>query len=181
MEKVHRRIIKCFLIFAVALSSFVAGFARSSARDYPVHLSLAQSTAVIPEASPSLTPHVKTDEEKMDEESLCLGRIIQCIDQNSDDDKRTYGMCAVLRSLKYNMPIESIVNRPEQWVGYDSSMNITVTQKNYDIAAELIQIMHSGVIPIGTEFEYAEWSPSKVILKNDFENPTKTWWWGKVM
>ena len=181
MDKLHRRIIKYFLIFSVAMGSFAVGFAKSSARDYPVHLSSDQSVSVISEPTTSPTPYVKTEEETMEEEALLLGRIIQCIDQNSDDDKRTYGMCAVLRSLKYHVTIEAVVNKPDQWVGYSSDMSIVVTQKNYDIAYELIEIMHSGIVPIGTEFEYAEWSTSKVVLKNDFEHPTKTWWWGKVM
>ncbi len=112
------------------------------------------------------------------QQAQALARMLYGIRDNSEQDLRTACWCVFNRvdSEGYPNTIEEVVSQPQQWVGY--SADSPVLAELYRIAVQELDAWQNGTTrPVGTEYVYMAWSPSRVVLRDTWAESSWTNKW----
>lgn len=115
------------------------------------------------------------------QQATALAKVLYGIKENSEQDLRTCLWCVFNRvdSPDYPDTIEEVVAQPLQWIGY--SENSPVLDNLYRIACQELDAWQNGTTrPCGTEFVFMAWSPSRVVLRDTWDETawTNKWRYG---
>lgn len=118
----------------------------------------------------------------LNDESEALAKVLYGVRDNSTDDLKTYCWCVLNRvdSDMYPDTVVEVIEQPKQWMRY--SEDNPVLDSLYKIAREQLEAWHNDTKrPVGSEFVYMNWSPSKIVLRDRWEDGSFTnyWRWGQ--
>ena len=115
----------------------------------------------------------------MDAEADAIARLLYGYRNNSLRDRKTLIWCVLMRTDNgaYPNTVEAVVDQEQQWMFYQS--NNPVRQDDRDLALEQLQAWHEGRYPSGlaTDYVYAEWTQSDIVLRNTWEKNSRTGYW----
>ena len=117
-------------------------------------------------------------EAQLDAEAQMLARVLYGVKDNSSDDLRTYCWCVFNRvdSPDYAGTLEEVIAQPEQWMRY--SEENPVLENLYQLAREELDAWHTGTTrPCSADYVYMTWSPSEIVLRNNWTNSSSTRYW----
>lgn len=112
-------------------------------------------------------------------EADALAKLLYGYKDNSDKDLHTLVWCALARadSTAYPGTVADVVAQPKQWMGYSDKNPIRDAYR--EIALAELEKWHSGEYPEGwsSRLVYAHWEPGDVVLRDTWENTSRTTWW----
>ena len=119
---------------------------------------------------------------QLNAEATILARVLYGVKDNDTDDLKTYCWCVFNRVDNPAFPdtIEAVASQPQQWMRYDEDS--PVLENLYQLAREQIDAWHTGERrPVGFEYVFMNWTPSDIVLRDDFKaGPTTRYWrWGQ--
>lgn len=119
---------------------------------------------------------------QLDAEAQELARVLYGVKDNSTDDLRTYCWCVFNRvdNALYPDSLAEVIAQPQQWMRY--SPENPVLEDLYQIARAELDAWHTGTTrPCSAEYIYMTWSPSRIVLRDTWENNawTNNWRVGK--
>ena len=119
---------------------------------------------------------------QLDYEAGMLAKVLYGVKDNSEEDLKTYCWCVFNRVDNPMFPdmIEDVISQPKQWMRY--SENNLVLDNLFKIAREQLDEWHSGATrPVGSDYVYMDWTPSRITLRNQWEygRETETWRYGQ--
>ena len=121
-------------------------------------------------------------EAQLDAEAQNLARVLYGVKNNSSDDLKTYCWCVFNRvdSPDYPGTLDEVIEQPKQWMRY--SPDSPVLEDLYQIAREQLDNWHTGTTrPCSAEFVFMNWTQSKIVLRDRWEEGSQTsyWRWGQ--
>ena len=115
-----------------------------------------------------------------------MARVYQCADKfvdkygYSERDFKTLGRCMFNRveNPAYPDDIIEVIDQPNQWVGYESSMTFTPMTKYYEMAQRHYREFKAETTkPISNDYLWAEYTQKGIFLKYQYEaGPYDTRW-----
>ena len=115
----------------------------------------------------------------MDAEADAIARLLYGYRNNSLRDRKTLIWCVLMRTDNgaYPNTVEAVIDQEQQWMFY--SEENPVRQDDRDLALEQLQAWHEGRYPSGlaTDYVYAEWTQSDIVLRNTWEKNSRTGYW----
>lgn len=110
-------------------------------------------------------------------EAELLAKILYGVKDNNENDLRTYAWCVFNRVDNPNFPntFEEVADQPTQWMRY--SADNPIVENLYKIALEEVTIWHEGHRPVSDEYVYMNWSPTKIKLRDRWEEDSRTEYW----
>ena len=112
------------------------------------------------------------------QQTTALAKVLYGIKGNSADDLRTACWCVFNRvdSAGYPDTLEEVIAQPQQWMGYDESN--PVLEDLYRIAGEELAKWQDGATrPCSADFVFMTWSPSKIVLRDNWTESSWTERW----
>ena len=119
-----------------------------------------------------------TDILVIDRESEALAKVLYGVKSNSTDDLKTYVWCVLNRVDNPNYPdtVEDVIAQPQQWMAY--SEDNPVLEDLYQIAHDQLTVWYSGGRrPVSSDFVFMNWSPSEIVLRDNWEDGSRTHYW----
>ena len=121
-------------------------------------------------------------EAQLDAEAQNLARVLYGVKNNSSDDLKTCCWCVFNRvdSPDYPGTLDEVIEQPKQWMRY--SPDSPVLEDLYQIAREQLDNWHTGTTrPCSAEFVFMNWTQSKIVLRDRWEEGSQTsyWRWGQ--
>ena len=106
-----------------------------------------------------------------------VAKMLYGIKDNSEADLRTAVWCVLNRvdNPWYPNSVQEVVEQKEQWMGYSGDNPILTDLK--DLALEEIEKWYDGERPCGIEFVYLYWTPTKVTLRDSWQDGSTTNYW----
>lgn len=116
-------------------------------------------------------------EVQLRKESELLAKVLYGVKDNNEIDLRTYAWCVFNRVDNAAFPntFEEVADQPSQWMRY--SPDNPVVDDLYKIAQEEVTIWHEGHRPVTNEFVYMNWTPTKIKLRDRWEENSGTEYW----
>lgn len=113
----------------------------------------------------------------MQMEAGWIAKVLYGIKDNNEKDLRTAVWCILNRvdSKWYPNSVEDVCCQSQQWMGFSADNPVLTDLKN--LALEELEVWYSGERPVGTEFVYLFWSPTKVTLRDNFQDGSTTSYW----
>lgn len=113
----------------------------------------------------------------MDLEAREIARVLYGIKDNPENDLRTAVWCILNRvdNAGYPSNIYQVCAQSQQWMGY--SPENPVLDNLHKIAMEELTTWYNGTRPVDSAFVYLNWTPSKITLRNAWENNSNTEYW----
>ena len=115
---------------------------------------------------------------QLNTEADALARVLYGVKDNSQDDLITYCWCVFNRVDNTTFPstLEDVIAQPNQWMRY--SPENPVLENLYQMAREQLDTWHSGVHrPCSSDFVYMNWSPTKIKLRDRWDEGSSTEYW----
>ena len=115
---------------------------------------------------------------RRERQAQALARVLYGVRDNSSDDLRTYCWCVFNRvdSPEYPDTLEDVIAQPSQWMRY--SEENPVLENLYQIAAAELDAWENGTTrPVAAEYVFMTWSPQEIVLRNSWENTSRTRYW----
>lgn len=114
---------------------------------------------------------------QMQLEATWISKVLYGIKDNSERDLRTAVWCVLNRvdNKWYPNSVEEVCTQSSQWMGFNSDNPVLTDLKN--IAFAELQTWYSGERPVGTEFVYLWWSPTKITLRDQWQDSSSTNYW----
>ena len=115
---------------------------------------------------------------QLDAEAEMLARVLYGVKDNSTDDLRTYCWCVFNRvdNALYPDTLAEVIAQPKQWMRY--SPENPVLEDLYQIARAELDAWHTGTTrPCSAEYIYMTWSPSRIVLRDTWEENSWTDKW----
>lgn len=118
---------------------------------------------------------------QLNAEADMLAKVLYGVKDNSDEDLITYCWCVFNRVDNAAFPgtLEDVIEQPQQWMRY--SADNPVLDSLYALAREQLDLWHSGSHrPVSNEYVYMNWSPSRIKLRDRWDDGSNTeyWRWG---
>lgn len=115
---------------------------------------------------------------QLNTEADALARVLYGVKDNSQADLITYCWCVFNRVDNSAFPstLEDVIAQPSQWMRY--SPDNPVLEDLYQLARGQLDLWHSGNHrPCSSEFVYMNWSPSRIKLRDHWEEGSGTEYW----
>lgn len=113
----------------------------------------------------------------MNAEAGWIAKVLYGMKDNNEKDLRTAVWCVLNRvdSKWYPNSVEGVCMQSSQWMGFSADNPVLTDLKN--LALEELEEWYEGERPVGTEFVYLFWSPTKVTLRDNFQDGSNTNYW----
>ena len=113
----------------------------------------------------------------MNAEAGWIAKVLYGIRDNNEKDLRTAVWCILARvdNPWYPNSVQEVCEQKQQWMGYSGDNPILTNLKN--IALEELEVWYTGERPVGDEFVYLYWTPTKVTLRDSFTDGSTTNYW----
>lgn len=169
-------------VYSVLLCVITGTVVRRNTIDEMEHQYRAQMQAYIEQQeqermASSLVTGEESRKAAMDLEAREIARVLYGIKDNSENDLRTAVWCILNRVDNPGYPgnIYQVCAQSQQWMGY--SPENPVLDNLYKIAMEELTTWYNGTRPVDSAFVYLNWTPSKITLRNAWENNSDTEYW----
>ena len=116
-------------------------------------------------------------EAAMQSDAAWVAKMLYGIKDNSEKDLRTAVWCVLNRvdSKWYPNSVEEVCCQASQWMGFSADNPVLTDLKN--LAYEEIAQWYEGERPVGVEYVYLYWTPTKVTLRDAFQDGSTTNYW----
>lgn len=106
-----------------------------------------------------------------------IAKMLYGIKDNSEADLRTAVWCVLNRvdNTWYPNSVQGVVEQKDQWMGYSGDNPVLTDLK--DLALEEVEKWYEGERPVGIEFVYLYWTPTKVTLRDSWQDGSTTNYW----
>lgn len=113
----------------------------------------------------------------MDLEAREIARVLYGVKDNSEDDLRTCVWCILNRvdNAGYPSNIYQVCAQGQQWMGY--STENPVLDNLVKIAREELETWYEGTRPVDSSFVYLNWTPSRITLRDAWNDGSNTNYW----
>lgn len=113
----------------------------------------------------------------MELEAREISRVLYGIKDNSENDLRTCVWCILNRvdNAGYPNSVYEVCSQSQQWMGY--SPENPVLDNLYKIAHSELDTWYSGTRPVDSSYIYLNWTPSRITLRDRWENSSATNYW----
>ncbi len=113
----------------------------------------------------------------MQMEATWISKVLYGIKDNNEKDLRTAVWCILNRvdSKWYPNSVQEVCEQNAQWMGFSADNPVLTDLKN--IALDELEEWYSGERPVGIEYVYLFWSPTKVTLRDQFQDGSQTNYW----
>lgn len=194
-EKKHRFVkryavailaILAFAVWSVLICCITGTIVRRNTRLEDEHHYRAQMQAYLEEQeqqrmASSLVTGEKSRQAAIDLESREIARVLYGVKDNSEADLRTTVWCILNRvdNAGYPSNVYMVCAQSQQWMGY--SPENPVLDNLVKIAKEELETWYSGTRPCDSTLVYLNWTPSKITLRDNWNDGSSTtyWRWGK--
>lgn len=113
----------------------------------------------------------------IEEEANDLAKMLYPMQYNTDEGLKSACWCAINRVESRNYPstIHDVCAQEKQWMGW--SEDNPIVKRLYDIAYEQLNLWHSGIHAVGTDYVFLEWNKKEIILRTEFNGDRGHFWY----
>ena len=125
----------------------------------------------------SLVTGEKSRQAGMDLEAREIARVLYGVKDNTEDDLRTTVWCILNRvdNAGYPSNVYLVCAQSQQWMGY--SPENPVLDNLVKIAKEELETWYAGTRPCDCTLVYLNWTPSKITLRDNWQDGSSTTYW----
>lgn len=167
-------VILAFAIYTAVISHNAATKARAEERA----AAAAEMQAYIQEQKAAAEAARLAAENAERDGAELIARVLYGVKDNSTADLRTLAWCVFNRVDNPRFPnsIEEVIAQENQWMGYRADNPIL--EDLYQIAVEEMDQWRNGAHrPVSADYVYMSWSPSDIVLRDNFTESGPTHYW----
>lgn len=174
--------ILAFTVWSVLICCVTGSVVRKNTVDEMEHQFRARMQAYIDRQeeermASSLVTGEKSRQAAMDLEAREIARVLYGVRDNSEADLRTCVWCILNRvdNPAYPANVYQVCSQSQQWMGY--SPENPVLDNLYKIAHEELESWYAGTRPCDSSLVYLNWTPSKITLRDNWNDGSSTTYW----